>query len=155
MAKAKKPAVTATKKADKMGPFLAAALIAEKVIVEGTVPTVIRIVDRLQLPQDQFNNVKNDGNISFPLTFMLVFRSCGFKGTKHISISQVSPSGKEEPTTRHAIEFDGKPDTGRGIRSQVSVKWESQGQYYFDVYMDDKLCTRVPLNIEIVIGIGS
>jgi hypothetical protein len=131
------------------GPHLSAALIAERVLTEqDSVPSIVRVVDKVGI-----NPVKMKdslGIVGIPLTIWVSFKGDGFKGERPVVFVQVSPSDKRQPIGFANIQFDGSKAKGFNVIIPTVLKWEGPGQYWYDVYLGDKFCTRMPL--EVVIG---
>lgn len=74
-------------------PYLAAACIAEKVLVEpDNVNSVIRIVDNTTVPADVMRNFKQGELTGFPFQLFLSIKAGDFRGKCTLTLFQINPS---------------------------------------------------------------
>jgi len=128
------------------GPYLAAALIAEKILREPDAATIVRVIDKIGISPETVKDIKDD-MLGLPLTILLSFRSGGYIGKSELVLVQVGPSGNSMPCGLANLSFESTIDT-KYMMSQVVLKWEYEGDYSFDVFLDHKLVSRIPLQIE-------
>lgn len=149
MAKASKRSPKKAKAETRQGPFLSAALIAERALTESdNVLTIVRIVDKIVIPPEAANQPKGT-RLSFPLWFAVSFKSGGFKGTSEVLLIQVSPSGDTEQVGDSQVQFDGMAATGFNILTPLTLKWEGEGQYWYEILRDNEFVSRIPLNVSL------
>src|SRR5947209_6629337 len=152
MAKARPQKKSAPKATRPPGPYLTAALIAEKLLAESDgVTSIVRIVDRIAVQAEGLAELEKsqDNRMALPLTLVIAFRAGGFRGKSAALILQEGPSGQSEPMGASPIDFDGSPDGGFNLKAPLTLKWEGAGRYWYNVYLDNKFVSRVPLTVEI------
>lgn len=121
------------------GPYLSAALICEKVLVEhDNVKSAIRIVDRLTTP---------DLPIDFDSFLLIRIKSGWARGTYALRIDLVKPSGDSPPPLLQNIHLEGEEDRGIDIVLNSRIRFEVAGIYWFKISLDDKFLTRIPFRV--------
>jgi hypothetical protein len=140
--KKKKPALV-----KRVGPFLQTALIAEKILSEpdGTV-TIVRVVDRIGLQTESINHPEN-ATISLNLTILIGLKAGGFKGKGTVTIVQVGPAGKNQAIGKAEFTFDGTQSAGYNTQAPCLLKWEGDGQYWYEIFLNDRFLSRIPLQV--------
>jgi hypothetical protein len=133
----------------RVGPYLSVAVIAEAVLTEtDNKMSIIRIVDKIGIAPEVIQTI-NDEVVSFTLVVVVSFRAGGFKGESAFLLVQVSPSGESEPIGMSQFQFSGTPNDTWEIKMPLNMKWNGPGQYWFEVYLDNKIFSRVPFEIAI------
>jgi len=125
-------------------PYLLAAVLCEKVLQEkDETLTAVRIVDRLQyriagegLPPGTKPVIAMQG--------LLVLRSGPVTGEHLIKIVGEKPDGTRKDLYTTPVNFLGK-DKGQNIILNMGVGIDQNGLYWFDVFFDEELLTRIPL----------
>ena len=124
------------------GPYIKAALLCEKVLVErNNVHTLVRVIDRFitQIPPGQ--RVKP---VSVKFYLVLMFTS-GFAHHKmKVKTNIVSPSGGTITSITNDVLFQGE-DQGCSIVGEVNMQFHEEGLYWIEISLDEQLQTRVPL----------
>lgn len=136
-----------------VGPFLSTAVIAEAILAEtdGKV-SIIRIIDKVHIAPDIAASIK-ENVVTFPVVLSISFRGGGVSGEQELLVVQVNPLKNGRPPERNPIglatfRFDGTPNERWEIKiTPLSIYWAGFGRYWFDVYLGDKFCTRVPFEI--------
>ena len=105
----------------KTDPYVGMAVICEKVLIEpDNVPSAIRVVDTVILPNDP--PPLSGTVIGLPLNMFIMFRNGDFNGTRELRIHLINPSGEREETGRWPIILTGPPEGGQHVRSPVGPK---------------------------------
>lgn len=116
-------------------PYLQAAVLCERVLEEkdGSL-SPIRIVDA----------VVNRGPREFvyPVTALVIVRPNGVEGEIPVRIELEAPSGAITPLL--AAKAQGRR---QNLIMNMQVKFRESGLHYFNVYVKDKLATRIPFTI--------
>jgi hypothetical protein len=138
-------------------PYLSAALICEKVLIEreggpesvlGTV-SAIRMQDSVAFPKKPA--IKPRVVFDTGLALLIAFKSGYAKGKRILRVRLVGPSGKRlQVSAPIPLVFGDPPQGGHVVRLPAALKWEKEGLYWFEIIMDGVLCTRVPLRAVIV-----
>lgn len=82
------------------------------------------------------------------VTLVVLLKSGGLGGGKYgIRIKANSPTGKPLPDNQQSVFFNGGEDNGALLGIPVVLAAPEEGLYWFDVYFEDALLTRVPLRV--------
>ncbi len=128
------------------GPFLQAALICERVLVEQDgVLSIIRIVDRLirHAPADGPDELEA---FSQELQIVLLMKSGAARGRFELTIGVEKPSGEQGETISVPVHFEGE-DRGVQVTMPVSFEADQEGLYWFDIGFEGERLTRMPLRV--------
>ncbi len=129
-------------------PYLAAALLCERVLIEPDhVTSAIRIVDTVTLPGEPLPEA--GAVLALNLSLLLIFKSGAARGERQLRLRLVNPSRKGEDVARPVINFTEPPEGGTAMSIPLLLKWEREGLYWFEVLLEGKLYTRIPLRVRI------
>jgi len=141
---------------EKPRPYLTAALLCEKVLIEqdGSV-SVIRIADRVQLQMQGPPGVGLAGMAMppgsgepvpiFNLNCFVALKSGPAIGDYTLRMTFLTPSGNVQGTPiEHNVKLLGK-DTGQNLITQLYIAAQEEGLYWVIVTIDDMELTRIPL----------
>jgi len=128
---------------NRLKPLLAVAVICERVLQEEQVSSIIRIVDVFNLTGE--SKTLKPGVIEF--TIYLLFKSDKARGTRTVKVDVISPSSETRQVFTGHGEFKGG---GQGISFTVKGMFgvKETGLYWFEVFVNKDLMTRIPLRIE-------
>lgn len=127
------------------GPYLSIAAICERVLREkDEVISLVRVFDRWNV-QGQFSRMPVT---LVPFTLVITVKAVGFRGSLRISVKPKSPSGKQLPHFETSADLSGEEeDKGATVLAQLMFTAEEAGIYWFEVLFDDKMVTKLPLNV--------
>ena len=125
--------------------YLHVATFCEKVLRESDgVSSIIRMIDRF--------NVQGTTEEMQPivLQFMIYisFKSGFLRGKQKVSLRPQSPKGVEMPAMDIPVLFEGDDDRGPAIAFQVGWAVQEEGLFWWDLYLNDELVTRMPLRVD-------
>ena len=135
------------------GPYLVMALICEKVLQEQDgVKSAIRMVDRIThsvAGPDVAENMP-----PFGVNFQLLIRmKSGKKPGKHqIGVTLFDPRKKELGSITQTINLDQGANRGIDILIPLKMRIEQEGVFWFEIWCDDFLMTKTPLEVRYVIS---
>ena len=124
-------------------PYLQIALFCEKVLREQDgVLSLVRVIDRL------FRSGLDREMQPFTHQFFAVvtFKSGFMKGKMRIRLSPKSPTGEQLPELEFPVLFE-SDDRGAGVVVVLNFTFQQEGLYWFDVYLEDELVTRMPMRV--------
>jgi hypothetical protein len=133
------------------GPHLSAAFLCEKVLREPDgVLSFIRVVDRFIRPKQL-----PVGAQILPLQVMAVASfKCGDLPTGHYKIklrlNRPDPLAPPMIDVENDIFVEGGADHGFAVVSPLVLNLDSEGLYWFDVYFEGRMVTRVPIRVLLV-----
>lgn len=130
------------------GPYLSAAVLCEKVLQEKDgVTSVIRIVDRLILTASGPIPPEQMPAMTVQLTAFVAFKSGLAKGSYTVKLVVKDEQGQPKgPEALLPIFFEGD-DRGANLIVNMAFRVEKDGLYWFDVLLNGRLMTRMPLRI--------
>jgi len=131
------------------GPYLQMAFFCEKVLREADgVMSFIRQVDRLTTMASGSDAPAQMPPTTYTPFMAIVIKSGGARGSHEIKLFRERPSGfrDTEPLFSLSVLFEGE-ERGQGIYGPVAMTFEEEGLYWFDVYVDDTLMTRMPFRV--------
>lgn len=131
------------------GPYLAAALLCEKVLQEKDgVLSAIRIVDRIVHTAQSANAPEVMPSVKVDLKLLLLFKSGPAQGNRNVLIKLIQPSGRiQQPVSLPIFLEGGDGDRGANLIVEVQFPALEDGLYWFEILINDDLVTRVPLRI--------
>ena len=134
--------------ADEGGPFLQAALICERILTEadGTV-SAIRIIDRFFItPNPGQPPAATMPAVVMSHTLFVTFKSGAVHGRLTAKLVFRGPSGLKLQEVSIPVLLEGD-ERGANLIIPYQIQVEEEGLYWFDVYLDDKLMTKVPFRV--------
>lgn len=153
---AKVPKKTPKKTPKKVGgPFLAAAVFCDNVLEEkpadeskGGVVSAIRIFDTITATLPAV--IPEGVTPGFQVKALITFRAGDATGKHRLTIIKNGPDGKQD---RHPVEaeidFKGTGHKGVNVTITLGLPARNPGLYWFDVVLDGKVVTRMPLMLVI------
>lgn len=133
------------------GPHLSAAFLCERILQERDgVPSFIRVVERFMVPM--IANLPlgvqavQPPVLQFTLVIGLKAGSLG-SGKYNIRVKLNRPDGSEMQDNTHSVFFNGSDDNGVLLGSPTLIVSPEEGLYWFDIYFEDALMTRIPMRV--------
>jgi len=124
--------------------YLHVATFCEKVLREADgVSSIIRLIDtfNVQGTEDEMQP------IVLPFMVYISFKSGFMRGKQKISLRPKSPKGEDLPSMDFPVLFEGDDDRGPAIGFQVNWPVQEEGLFWWDLYVNDELVTRMPLRV--------
>lgn len=131
------------------GPYLSAALLCEKVLVEQDgVKSAIRIIDRLTRTVAGPSPPEQMEPFDYEMTLLIKLKSGSVRGVHSVQVRLVKPSGESPtPMVQRAL-FEGEEDRGVDIVAMLRIRFDQTGIYWFYIYFDDEvLLSRIPFRV--------
>lgn len=129
------------------GPFVAAALICERVLQEkDNVLSLIRVIDQLTHTIVGPSMPDELPKVSYNLTFFLAFKSGRARGRQDVSLIMEDPSGIRNRVMSQSIQLEGE-NRGANLVIQSNITFNAEGIYWFDVLLEEQLVTRMPFKV--------
>jgi hypothetical protein len=130
------------------GPYLSAALLCEKVLVEQDgVKSAIRIVDRVNRTAVGPNPPAEMEPFDYEIVLLLKFKSGWARGVHAVKIQTAKPSGELMPEIVNNVLFEGEEDRGVDMIGNISIKFDQTGIYWIYINLDDIRITQIPLRV--------
>jgi hypothetical protein len=129
------------------GPWLLVAVLCEKVIEDkGGQLSLIGIIDRIVLAVSGPDTPPQMPPFTVQLNAVVKFASGFVRGNLSVGLQPVSPSGVRGPMISGQMLFEGE-DRGVHFISQVTANLTESGLYWFDVLVEGRTVSRIPLRI--------
>ena len=127
------------------GPFVSVACVCQLPLQEANGQlSVIRVTDRIQVvgitPQMQPQSLQH-------LFLVVILRSGMLRESHTIKIVPVTPRGESLQSNEASLLFEGE-DRGPGFITPLSLVATEDGLYWFEVYLEQQLLTRIPLRVQ-------
>jgi hypothetical protein len=130
------------------GPYLNGAFLCEKVLEEKDgVKSAIRIIDRITMSAAGEAAPPRMPPLPVAATLLLRVKTGKKPGRHQFKVELVKPDGTRSPGTIMSVDLEGPEDRGADLKMDIRILLESDGSYWFDIYCDDILMTRVPLRV--------
>ena len=136
------------------GPFLAAAFFCETTMEDkqdGAI-SAIRMVDQLTLnlaPSTPPEVPSKKTKLPVYIAGLLSFKTGDAPGDHVLSVVVHSPSGKSQEFLKQTLPFSKPPHGGANLRLNNVIHVYKGGLFWFDIFLDGKRMTRMPLQITI------
>ncbi|MEW6141849.1 MAG: hypothetical protein AB1597_01660 [Chloroflexota bacterium] len=130
------------------GPFLIAALICEKLLTERDgVTSAIRIIDRLTHYEVGPNPPATMPAFNWKGSLLILFKSGRARGPMTLRVPLEKPNGTRVAGLPNVINFEGEDDRGVELKTDIEIRLDMPGLYWFHVTLDDVELTRMPLRV--------
>lgn len=130
------------------GPYLSAALLCEKVLVEQDgVKSAIRIIDRVThtvagpSPPAQMEPFEHE------MSLLIKLKSGSARGVYPLRVVFVKPSGESPVPMEQPVNFEGEEDRGVDVIASLKIAFDLTGIYWFEIYLAGNIVTRVPFRV--------
>jgi len=135
-----------TKSKENRGPYINAALLCEKVLEEkDSVLSIVRLINQLVHTQKGADAPQKLPKFSYRLFCVCVIKAGDADGKHILGIKLKSPADK----LLEKLEFPFAVQNGAGanIIMEMNLTFSQVGLYWFEVYLDSELATKIPLTI--------
>lgn len=128
------------------GPLLKASAICETVIErKDGVLSLINVIDRIIITATPGAPPRMP-KIARNFVLAVMFTSGEFRGMADVNVTMQSPLGLRRALHGQRVLFEGD-DRGVNLIFQMSMEFEEEGLYWFEVSVDQKLLTRTALRM--------
>lgn len=128
------------------GPHVQLAALCENVLQESSgVLSLIRIVDRLTMSATP-GAPSSMPTAQIHLKAVIALKSDTARGRSKVGLRPQKPSGIYLNEVISPVLFEGE-DRGTNLIIDLNLELDEEGLYWFDVLVDDRVVTRMPLRI--------
>lgn len=130
------------------GPYIQMAGLCDQVIEDKTgALSLIRIIDTITHTEARPDAPAEMPSVTYPMKLVIMLKSGRARGRHELKIIPETPSGEAKRPLIRSIQMEGEE---RGVNHIVNMvfTFTMEGLYWFDVYFDDSLLTRVPLRVK-------
>jgi hypothetical protein len=129
------------------GPYLTTATFCEQVLQETSgVLSLIRIVDRMTITASGPDAPEEMPPAQLNWTLVVTLKSGDARGSHPVKIVPQLPSGETRSPVTLSVHLEGD-NKGQNLISRMNMRLEIPGIYWFHIYLDDQLITKVPLEV--------
>ena len=130
------------------GPYIQMAGFCEQVIEEKTgVLSLVRVVDTIMRSAQGPDAPAEMPSFKYPLKLVLMLKSGRAKGRHDLKVVAEMPSGESKEPLIQSIQLEGE-ERGANRIIQMQMEFTLEGLYWFNVYFDDTVLTRIPLRVK-------
>lgn len=132
---------------DPGGPYLQAAVLCEKVIEDKEgILSLIQIIDRTTVTVQGPDAPEKMPPVPLNAQLVLMFKTGFAKGSHQVKIRAKTPDGVPLPEVSLPIHLEGD-DRGTNLILPVQLVLKEEGLYWFDIFIGERLVTRVPFRL--------
>jgi hypothetical protein len=130
------------------GPYLQMAGLCEQVIEDKSgALSIIRIIDTITHTEARPDAPIEMPTVTYPIKMVIMLKSGRARGRHEIRMVPELPSSELKRPFTKSVHMEGEE---RGINNVINMvfTFTMEGLYWFNVYFDDSLLTRIPLRIK-------
>jgi hypothetical protein len=129
------------------GPYIAAAAICEHLIQDNRgVLSLIGIIDRVTITASGPKAPDKMPPTPVNVKLVVMLKSGGARGTHELALQVEAPDGSHGPKQCQTCHLEGE-DRGFNWIVNTALTVNQEGLYWFEVLLDDRLITRIPLRL--------
>ncbi len=129
------------------GPYLQMAVFCEKVLQERDgVISVIRVVDRINRTASGPDAPEAMPPFDYQMTAVITLKSGRARGGVQVEIEPEMPSGLRKPRIAMTAQMEGS-ERGQNLIMNIQMRFDEPGVYWFSVYIDGRLTTKMPFDV--------
>ena len=130
------------------GPYIQMAGICEQVIEDKTgALSLIRIIDTITHTEARPDAPTEMPPVTYPMKMVIMLKAGRARGRHELKIVPQLPSGETKTPLIRSVQMEGEE---RGFNNIINMlfTFTMEGLYWFNIYLDDSLLTRIPLRIK-------
>jgi hypothetical protein len=129
------------------GPYVRTAALCERVLQEKDgVLSIIRLIDRFTITTSGPAAPAEMPPASVQFTIVVGLTSGELRGKYNLRIVPTTPTGRKLPELSAGVLLEGE-DRGVNVVLNGQMPATEEGLYWFDVYTEQQLLTRIPLRL--------
>ena len=130
------------------GPYIQMAGLCEQVIEDKTgALSLIRIIDTITHTEARPDAPAEMPPVPYPMKMVIMLKAGRARGRHELKIIPELPSGEVKPPLVRSVQMEGEE---RGVNNIINMvfTFTMEGLYWFNIYLDDSLLTRIPLRVK-------
>jgi len=130
------------------GPYIQIAGLCEQVIEDKTgALSLIRIIDTITHTEARPDAPAEMPPVTYPMKMVIMLKSGRARGRHELKFIPELPSGEVKSPFSRTVHLEGEE---RGVNNIINMvfTFTTEGLYWFNVYLDDSLLTRIPLRLK-------
>ncbi len=130
------------------GPYIQMAGLCDQVIEDKTgALSLIRIIDTITHTEARPDAPAEMPPVTYPMKMVIMLKSGRARGRHELKIVPQLPSGETKVPLVRSIQMEGE-ERGANHIINMLFTFTMEGLYWFNVYLDDSLLTKIPLRIK-------
>ncbi len=130
------------------GPFLCAALLCEKLLLEQDgVSSAIRVIDRVTRTAAGPRPPEEMESFEYEVTLVVILKAGWTHGSHPLRIEMIRPPGETQVILQQTVFFDGGEDRGVNVVSRMRLQLSQEGLYWFEVFLGSRMLTKIPMRV--------
>lgn len=130
------------------GPYVQAALLCDRVLFEkDDTLSVVRVIDRWTIVSTGPGASTEFTPTSIAATLLIILKAGEALGSMSMKVRIEKPSGEQLAPEQFSSAPFGAAHQGFNLAMQVNLQVDQAGVWWFDVFCNDALLTRVPLEV--------
>ena len=130
------------------GPYIQMAGICEQVIEDKTgALSLIRIIHTISHTEARPAAPTEMPPVTYPMKMIIMLKAGRARGRHELKIVPQLPSGETKTPLIRSVQMEGEE---RGFNNIINMlfTFTMESLYWFNIYLDDSLLTRIPLRIK-------
>ena len=129
------------------GPYLKMACFCERVLreVDG-VTSVVRVIDRLTHTESKPDAPEEMPPVTYEMKLVIMLIPGQARGRHDLKVERELPSGIIDKPIALTVQMEGS-NKGANIMMDTKMTFPLEGLYWFNVYLDDVLFTKLPFQV--------
>ena len=129
------------------GPHLKMACFCERVLreVDG-VATLVRVIDRLTHTESKPDAPPEMPPVTYAMKLVIMLIPGQALGRHDLKVERELPSGIKDKPIAMTVQMEGG-SRGANIMMDTKMTFPLEGLYWFNVYLDDALLTKIPFQV--------
>jgi hypothetical protein len=130
------------------GPYVQMAGLCDQVIEDKTgALSLIRIIDIVTHTEARPDAPEEMPDVTYPMKLVIMLKSGRARGRHELKTIPELPSGELKPPHKRSVQMEGE-ERGVNLIINMLFTFTMEGLYWFNVYFDDSLLTRIPLRVK-------
>lgn len=130
------------------GPYVQAALFCEKLLVEQNgMLSIIRVIDQITHTVQGTGAPDAMPAVQFQLQGVVMLKPGDARGRVGYTLAVERPDGLRREIVSGSVHFAGGAGQGVNLPLNLSVAFEQEGVYWFDLAIEGRTLTRMPFTV--------
>lgn len=130
------------------GPYLQVACLCENVVQRADgVLTLVNILDRINITTQGTDAPEALPPTPWGVNLVIILKSGRARGRHELRVAVDAPDLSQRPPAIMALNFEGDDDRGVQVVQQIRMLLNTEGLYWFNILLADRLLTKVPLRV--------
>ena len=134
--------------AESGGPYLLVACLCENVVQRADgVLTLVNILDRVNITTQAPGAPETLPPTPWGVNLVVILKSGRARGRHEMRVAIDAPDLQSMLPSVMTLNFEGDDDRGIQVVQQVRMMLNTEGLYWFNILLEDRLLTKIPLRV--------